>query len=85
MSKKRSGLRQEDHDPEQLRLVLDAAQRTELASFIQTAFHIVNPGVEYKHNYHIEAIAHLGWYFPWSGSVRLKTPRPRPRSDERRH
>jgi predicted phage terminase large subunit-like protein len=51
-------LRQEEHDPEQLRKVLDAAKRSELASFIQAAFGIVNPGVEYKHNYHIEAIAH---------------------------
>jgi predicted phage terminase large subunit-like protein len=55
---KRIGLRQEDHDPEHLRKVLDAAKRNELASFIQAAFGIVNPGVEYKHNFHIEAIAH---------------------------
>jgi hypothetical protein len=54
----RGGLRQEDHDPEQLRKVLDAARRTDLASFIQAAFGIVNPNREYKHNYHIEAIAH---------------------------
>lgn len=58
MSKKRPRLRQEDHDPEHLRKVLDAAKRNELASFIQAAFGIVNPGVEYKHNFHIEAIAH---------------------------
>jgi predicted phage terminase large subunit-like protein len=58
MSRKRAGLRQEDHDPEQLRQVLYAAKRTELASFIQAAFGILNPGVVYKHNYHIEAIAY---------------------------
>jgi hypothetical protein len=51
MSKTRSGLRQEDHHAEQLRKVLDAAKRNELASFIQAAFGIVNPGVEYKHNF----------------------------------
>jgi hypothetical protein len=37
MSKTRSGLRQEDHDPQQLRKVLDAAKRNDLASFIQHA------------------------------------------------
>ena len=58
MSKKRARLRQEDHDPKHLRKVLDAAKRNELASFIQAAFGIVNPGAEYKHNFHIEAIAH---------------------------
>jgi predicted phage terminase large subunit-like protein len=58
MNNKMSGLRKENHNPEQLRKVLDAAKRNELASFIQAAFGIVNPGVEYKHNYHIEAIAH---------------------------
>jgi hypothetical protein len=58
MSNRRRGLRQESHDPEHLRKVLDAAKRTELASFTQAAFGIVNPSVEYKHNYHIEAIAH---------------------------
>src|SRR3974377_134818 len=58
MSKKRGGLRQEDHDPGQLRQVLNADKRTQLASFIQTAFGIVNPGGLYKHNFHIEAIAH---------------------------
>jgi hypothetical protein len=44
MSKKRARLRQEDHDPKHLRKVLDAAKRNELASFIQAAFGIVNPG-----------------------------------------
>ena len=58
MSNRRRGLRQENHDPEHLHKVLDAAKRTELASFTQAAFGIVNPSVEYKHNYHIEAIAH---------------------------
>jgi predicted phage terminase large subunit-like protein len=58
MSRKRGGLRQEDHDPEHLRKVLEAAKRNELASFIQAAFGIVNPGGLYKHNFHIEAIAH---------------------------
>src|SRR5690349_18150211 len=55
-------LRLEDHDPEQVRKVLDTAKRQELASFIQAAFGIVNPEVEYKHNYHIEAIAHRLWF-----------------------
>ncbi len=58
MSKRSNGLRQEDHDPEHLRKVLDAAKRNELPSFIQAAFGIVNPGVAYQHNYHIEAIAY---------------------------
>jgi predicted phage terminase large subunit-like protein len=58
MSKKRGGLRQEDHDPAELRRVLEVAKRTDLATFIETAFGIVNPGVTYKHNFHIEAIAH---------------------------
>jgi hypothetical protein len=56
MSRQRGGLRLEDHDPEQLRKVLDAAKRNELATFIQAAFGILNPGVVYKHN--IEAIAY---------------------------
>ena len=50
MSKKRARLPQEDHDPKHLRKVLDAAKRNELASFIQAAFGIVNPGAEYKHD-----------------------------------
>ena len=58
MNRKRGGLRQEDHDPEQLRQAIDFAKRKELASFIQAAFGILNPGVKYKHNYHIEAIAY---------------------------
>ena len=58
MSDKRRGLRQEDHDPAELRRALDAAKRTDLATFIETAFGIINPGVAYRHNFHIEAIAH---------------------------
>jgi predicted phage terminase large subunit-like protein len=37
---------------------LDFAKRNDLTSFIRAAFRIVNPGVEYKHNFHIKAIAH---------------------------
>ena len=58
MSDNRRGLRQEDHDPAELRRALDAAKRTDLATFIETAFGIINPGVAYRHNFHIEAIAH---------------------------
>jgi hypothetical protein len=33
MRNRKNGLRQEDHDPEQLRAILDTAKRMELASF----------------------------------------------------
>jgi len=38
--------------------VLSAALRTDLASFIAKAFDQLNPGIPYRPNWHIEAIAH---------------------------
>lgn len=39
--------------------ILHAALRTDLSLFIIKVFKTLNPGTEYKHNWHIDAIAHV--------------------------
>ena len=37
--------------------IYSALYRTDLSSFIQKSFSIINPGIKYKHNWHIDAIS----------------------------